>query len=185
MSTTTSTPERKRSTSRLGTYPLHVIASSIADVVESAGGWLFDRVMVGWTVNVLVSSHGDVRPLRILGVDTLRLESGFQSLEIEPKGPQALAVAGDVFADDARVRRHVLAAMDRGTEVTMWGDYWPTRVDRRVESVEHRLSVAARAFKARALVATATPHRPVGATEKFRSGARWNSPRGSDLSPAG
>jgi uncharacterized membrane protein len=27
-----------------------VIASTIADVVRSAGGWLFDRAMVGWDV---------------------------------------------------------------------------------------------------------------------------------------
>jgi hypothetical protein len=181
---TTSTPGRKTSTSRLSTYPLHVIAPSVADIVECAGGWLFDRVMVGWSVNVLVSGHCDLLPLRILGLNTIPAGSGFDALQIQ-KCPTALAVSADAIAGDENVRRHVLAAMDRGTEVTLWGEHWPTQVDRRVELVEHRLSAAARAFKARALLAAATPRRSAGPTEKFRSGARWNSARGPDLSPAG
>jgi hypothetical protein len=176
-SMTTLTPDPKASTSGLTTYPLHVVASSVADVVESAGGWLFDRAMAGWTVNLLAPGDCDVGPLRILGVGTLA-----DSLEID-KLPRALAVAGDVFTKNARVRRHVLAAIDRGTEVTLWGDCWPPPVDRRVENVEHRLSVAARAFKARALAAAATTPRPVGPTEKFRSGAPCHSPHASDLTP--
>lgn len=36
------------------TYRLDVIATDVADVVRSAGGWLYDRVGAGWEVNVLV-----------------------------------------------------------------------------------------------------------------------------------
>ncbi len=32
-----------------GRYLLDVTASDIADLVRSAGGWLFDRSMAGWT----------------------------------------------------------------------------------------------------------------------------------------
>ncbi|MBV8789682.1 MAG: hypothetical protein JOZ00_23760, partial [Mycobacterium sp.] len=29
-------------------YRLDVVAASAADVVQSAGGWLYDRAMAGW-----------------------------------------------------------------------------------------------------------------------------------------
>jgi hypothetical protein len=46
---------------------LTVIASSLAEVVRYAGGWLFDQAMAGWDVAVLTADHADPRPLRILG----------------------------------------------------------------------------------------------------------------------
>ena len=49
-------------------YRLDVVAASAADVVQSAGGWLYDRVMAGWEVTALVPHGCDTRPLRILGV---------------------------------------------------------------------------------------------------------------------
>ena len=42
--------------------------------------------------------------------------------------------------------------MKRGlTQVTVWGQDWPTEFSRKAEPIEHRLSAAARAFKAHAL----------------------------------
>ena len=35
-------------------YRLDVVAASAVDVVQSAGGWLYDRVMAGWEVTVLL-----------------------------------------------------------------------------------------------------------------------------------
>ena len=58
-------------------YRLDVIAASAADAVHSAGGWLYDRAMAGWEVTVLLPQSCDSRPLRILGVGAMDLESGF------------------------------------------------------------------------------------------------------------
>lgn len=48
-------------------YRVDVVADSLADAVEGAGGWIFDRVMAGWTVNVGVAESCDTRPIEILG----------------------------------------------------------------------------------------------------------------------
>src|ERR1700739_2914666 len=48
-------------------YRLDVVAASAADVVQSAGGWLYDRAMAGWEVAVLLPHGGDTRSLRVLG----------------------------------------------------------------------------------------------------------------------
>ena len=47
-------------------YRLDVIAPNVLDVVDSVGGWLFDRAIGGWDVNVMVDDHDDPRPLKIL-----------------------------------------------------------------------------------------------------------------------
>ena len=47
-------------------YRLHVVATSIADVVTSIGGLIFDRAMAGWDVTVAVA--GDVEA----GADRVR-----------------------------------------------------------------------------------------------------------------
>jgi hypothetical protein len=39
------------------------------------------------------------------------------------------------------------------TEVTVWGKEWPAELGRQADSVQHRVSAAARAFKSHALVA--------------------------------
>ena len=38
-------------------HRLDVVAADTGDVVQTTGGWLFDRVMAGWEVNVLLP-HG-------------------------------------------------------------------------------------------------------------------------------
>ncbi|ETB36586.1 hypothetical protein O977_01065, partial [Mycobacterium avium subsp. paratuberculosis 10-5975] len=49
-------------------YRLDVVAASTVDVVQSAGGWLYDRAMAGWEVTVLLPHGCNTRSLRILGV---------------------------------------------------------------------------------------------------------------------
>ena len=56
-------------------YRLDVVAPSVAEAVRAAGGWMFDRVMAGWDVRVLVSAGHDDRALQILGADGADLES--------------------------------------------------------------------------------------------------------------
>ncbi|BAX94399.1 hypothetical protein [Mycobacterium shigaense] len=172
-------------------YRLDVVASSVADVVRCAGGWLFDRAMAGWDVTVLLSDPGDdadERPLQILGVKALGLELALASVDIRPR-PQALAAAADLFDCDSQVRRGVLRALDQGaTEVTLWGETWPAELDDSVGLVQHRLSSAAQVFKGRALAAASTdgsaPIGSIGLIETFRSGLlAWPSVA-ADLVPA-
>jgi hypothetical protein len=164
-------------------YRLDVVAPTVLDAVRFAGGWVYDRVMAGWDVTVLIGGDEDARPLEILGAEVRDLESVLASWEDRPH-PQTVAVAGDLFAVDARVREHVLNALDQAaTEVTLWGDSLPAELDESVDSVQHRLSAAARAFKAQALAAaddSATV--AVGDTETFRCGMMASV--AADLIPA-
>jgi hypothetical protein len=171
-------------------YRLDVVAGDVVDVVRFAGGWLFDRAMAGWDVTVLLpdlADHPDRRPLQILGARVLDLEDVLASVGCRPR-PQALAAAADLFGCDSRVRQGVLQALDRGvTEVTLWGDSWPVELDDSVGLVQHRLSVAARIFKGKALAASVDPvsHDSVGSVETFRSGLLACPSVAADLIPAG
>jgi hypothetical protein len=140
--------------------------------VQYAGGWLFDQVMAGWDVTVLTEDMADPRPLRILGVRA-------RPLDIVLEQPlfgaclEAVALRSDLYHADERVRRLVLTAVEAGsTEIRLWGESWPADFAGAADSVSHRLSLAARAFKAQALaVAALAP--PAGQpvdTEVFRRG---------------
>lgn len=166
-------------------YRLDVVAPTVAEAVRYAGGWMFDRVMAGWDVNVLVPHPEDIRPLSILGAQTVDYESVIAAGDDQPH-PQALAVAADLIERDARVREGVRRALDHGmTEVALWGDTQPETLGRGVDSVQHRLSAAARVFKAQALAAAEVADLAVDPIETFRSGAMTCPPIGADLVPAG
>jgi hypothetical protein len=163
-------------------YRLDVVAPTVLDAVRFAGGWVYDRVMAGWDVTILVGDDEDVRPLEILGAEVRDLESVLASWEDRPH-PQTVAVAADLFDRDARVRQGVLEALEQGaTEVTLWGEGLPAELDESIDSVQHRLSAAARAFKAQALAAANAPEAAVGITETFRCGMRASV--AADLVPA-
>ena len=116
-------------------YRLDVVAPSVPEVVQYAGGWLVDRVMAGWDVTVLISGDDDLRPLEILGVEIADLEAALEMWAERPH-PQTVAVAADLFGSDARVREGVLNALDQGmTEVTLWGEQLARRTRRTVGSV--------------------------------------------------
>jgi len=84
------------------------------------------------------------------------------------------------------VRQGVLQALDHGvTEVTLWGETWPAELDDSVGLVQHRLSIAAQMFKAKALAAAAVPHASIGQMETFRSGLLACPSVAADLVPAG
>jgi len=163
-------------------YRLDVVAPTVLDAVKFAGGWVYDRVMAGWDVTVLISGDDDARPLEILGAEVRDLESVREAWEERPH-PQTVAVAADLFAVDARVREHVLKALDQGaTEVTLWGERLPAELDESVDSVQHRLSAAARAFKAQALAAANVSAGDIGLSETFRCGMMASV--AADLIPA-
>jgi hypothetical protein len=153
-------------TGRHGKYQLDVTACDVADVVRSAGGWLYDRARAGWDVTVVVSHDDDVTPLRILGVRTEQATS--EADATAPPTARALAVSACAMADSGPLRDDVLRALKRGlTEVTLWGDSGAGGIERGVESVDHVLSAAARAFKSHALRAAGVDE-PVGPVETFR-----------------
>jgi hypothetical protein len=135
---------------RHGKYQLDVTAGDVTDLVRNAGGWLYDRAMAGWDVSVLFSRECDPAPLRILGLSSRRPD-----LDDDPTAPpRALALAASTasLAANSLLREDVLRAMKRGlVEVTLWGEPTTKGFDRGVESTEHVLSGAARAFKSHAL----------------------------------
>lgn len=132
-------------------YRLDVLAASVPDLVEAAGGWLFDRRMAGWDVTVLVPEAEDMHALRILGVDTLPVGHTWVRWEERPH-VQALAVSAELFERDSRVRQGVLHALEQGLpEVFVWGRGLPQGLVCSDSEVRHDLSGAARMFKAYAV----------------------------------
>lgn len=167
------------SSSTVVRYRLDVIAADAGDLVAAAGGWLFDRAMAGWDVNVHLPEPADARALRILGLRVCP----FADAVARATAAQALAVAADVLNSDARVRDSVVTALRQGSgEVTLWGTTWPPHL-RGAQDVRHRLSSAARVFKAHALTAVAHPAQVVAEVETFRSGSAWCPAYESDLLP--
>jgi hypothetical protein len=172
----------RRSSTKLLTYELRVIGSDVADMVRSAGGWMYDRVRAGWRVTALVPSDSGIRPLQILGVRALPLETEY--LAARTSSPAAFAVSSEVFECDARVRRDIQRALLRGTtEVTFWGNSSSHELDSRIGEVRHQLSGAALAFKTQALIAMSPAHPVAAPTEEFGSAAMWYPPNGTDLAP--
>jgi hypothetical protein len=145
-----------------------VVASCPVEAVRFTGGWVFDRVMAGWEAIACLADGSDPRPLRILGAHTVDLAAALPSAGGGPQ-PHILAVEAGLFVLDPRVRQAVRNVLHEGVvEVQFWGDSWPADLDG-YPSMQHRLSVAARAFKAHALAAAAAPADPVAVTETFRS----------------
>jgi hypothetical protein len=148
---------------------LDVHAGSAVDVVQSAGGWLYDRVRAGWAVTVLLAGSCDTRSLRILGLQALDLSSK-SALELVSAATgtpgKSLAVSAEVFTADLHVREKVFKALDlHQTEVALWGEGWPMSVNRSMTKMQHVLSPAARVFKGYALAAAGTPCGSVEPTE--------------------
>lgn len=171
-------------------YRFDLVGRSVLDVVMAAGGWLYDRATAGWDVTVLIDGAEDTqdtRPLQILGAQVLDLASVLSQWEQWPH-PQTIAVCSEMFDGHAQVRQGVIDALEHSnTEVTLWGDV-PAELDRDVDARQHRLSAAARAFKAQALRAAgvdpATDNAWDAHIETFRCGPAACTSVAADLSPA-
>ncbi|OBF80114.1 hypothetical protein A5791_08970 [Mycobacterium sp. 852002-51163_SCH5372311] len=158
-------------------YRLDVVAVSTRDAVCAAGGWMYDRVAAGWEVTVLLPQGWDTRPLRILGVAAVDLESWFTR-----SAGQGLAVSAEAFTADATVQARVLKALNhRSTDVALWGDGWPLEVNRGMTTVQHVLSGAARLFKSHALAAAGIGCDAVDSTETLVRDAASCLPVESEL----
>jgi hypothetical protein len=137
-------------------------------------------VLAGWDVTVITAEHCDSRPLRILGARARHLDI---VLAAPVLGPclESVAVRTDLYERDERVRRIVLAAAGLGdAEIRLWGDAWPDDFAEGARPLSHQLSLAARAFKARALAAAAVPAELAADTEVFLRG----QVRRPDLAPS-
>jgi hypothetical protein len=157
-------------------HDMTVIASSVTDVIASAGGWLFDRRMAGWSVDVLVADRGGERALEILGAHAVDLDEGLDAISGERERAETVVVAADVYAVNDRVRQELGFALDEGiAEVAVWGD--TDRLGQKVSAVSYRLSAAARAFKSQALLAAGMPSDSVAPIEAlFRCGVTALAP---------
>lgn len=150
-----------------GKYQLEVTAVDVADLVRHVGGWLYDRANAGWDVAVTVTGDCDPTPLRILGVRTEWAGEGDVGDSDDTTAPPrltAFAVAAEALATTGDLRDELLRTLKRGvSEVTIWGDGDDAFG---VETVEHVLSSAAKAFKAHALRASGVDE-PVRDVETF------------------
>lgn len=171
-------------------YRFDIVGRSVVDVVMAAGGWLYDRATAGWDVTVMIldaPENTDTRPLQILGAKVLDLAAVLTQWEHWPH-PQTIAVCAEMFDGHAQVRQGVIDALDHSrTEVTLWGDV-PAELHSDVDARQHRLSAAARAFKAQALRAAgidpASVHAGNAHIETFRCGPAACTSVAADLSPA-
>ncbi|MEZ0365478.1 hypothetical protein ACAG26_17490 [Mycobacterium sp. pUA109] len=163
----------------LASYRLHVIAATAADAVQHAGGWLFDHVMAGWKVTVVLVDAGGAQALQILGADAAPLDSG-----VLEESPRALGVSAELYTGDPRLRRLVRDIADHpDVEVLLWDPTAPT-AEQGVGVVRYRLGAAARAFKAEALAAAGSGRTSLSPTETFRTVARQRLPPHADLATA-
>ncbi|OLT31417.1 hypothetical protein BJF79_37205 [Actinomadura sp. CNU-125] len=130
-----------------------MVAPSMLGGVRFAGGWVFDRVAAGWDVTVLTADGTGSRALRILGARGLDLEMALNARVRGPR-PRALALDAALYESDEQIRRRLIGVLDSGMDIRLWGGRAPAaHADEIPGCVHHRLSNAARAFKAHALAA--------------------------------
>jgi hypothetical protein len=110
--------------------------------------------------------------MKILGATALDLDEGFLAMVQRASRGEAIAVSAELLGADKRVRDEVLRVLKRGlAEVTVLGTRWPAELGRQADSVQHRVSAAARAFKSHALAAAEVSTDAVTSTETlFRIG---------------
>jgi hypothetical protein len=154
-----------------------VIGRDAAEVVRFSGGWMFDQALAGWDVNVLTLDDGNLRPLRILGASAHDLTPLLAPGVAVGQCLHSVVVPADLYHAEEGVRRIARNAMESGSaELLLWGEYLHPDLGLVRESdgpgpVRHRLSIAARAFKAQALAAArvADADAMVADAEVFRS----------------
>ena len=143
-------------------YRIDVVACTVEDLVRSAGGWLFDRISAGWTVKVVMSEQGDIRPLQILGVPSVSAGAAAATKDF---GYRACGGRRPTRERRRPSRVHRDGAWSQAARRSHCGVMLPDILNRHVKTEQHRLSNAARMFKAQALRAASLPHERVGPTE--------------------
>lgn len=145
-----------------------VASPSKTEVVRHTGGWLFDHVMAGWDVTVLAPDDGDSRALEILGVRPIDLETAL-ACRFRGRRPEVIAVDAGLYDSNRRIRNRLVRTLEEGvSEIRIWSGGTAAAAPGSA-TVRHRLSTAARAFKAQALTALRLP-RTDEPVECFSSG---------------
>jgi hypothetical protein len=161
---------------RVENYQLNVVTADVPDLVQSVGGWLVDRTLAGWEVNVLVTDLRGVLPLQVLGARPVGLEAGLISLIRRRNRAAGLAVAANLLTKHENLHWDVRSIVRSGlTEVALWGGAWPASLAGPADSVDYRISAAARHFKSHALAAAGITDVAVATTERLVRGG-YRSP---------
>lgn len=165
-------------------FRLAVLGLTVGEVVDSAGGWLFDRSLAGWDVTVAVSDLTQPVAVQILGAHAVDL-GWVISLRDSNTRPDAVAVSADLLECDERLRAALVESLENSvTEVWVWGGHRLAEFSGRVELTEHHLSRAAKAFKRTALAAAGRCNPEVSDTEVFHDGqVLWAASPGLNLIP--
>ncbi|CDO30489.1 hypothetical protein [Mycolicibacterium porcinum] len=158
-------------------YELNVVAADTADTVMSIGGWLFDRAMAGWRVNVAADEGGDGRALRILGLKTVGLNALWRSVESDSVAITAIGTSRAESGD------HGLTLRDPVGDVIVFGSRAPGGFGGQVQRVQYHPSAAALAFKAHALAIAGADPGSSGAMETLFRCGRSSGLLDADLVP--
>ena len=174
-SSDTRAPARSGAVTRPRRIPRHtgvVLASSVAEVVDCLGGWIFDRALAGCETIVFAPSPGDTRALEILGAKT----ADYGDIPVVPgwcDGFGVLAVSAGIYAADEKAREAVSARRSDGTSRTyLWGEQSAAGAGREFAVITpHQVSLAGQAFKRQALTAAGLPADRQSAAELL-----WSEP---------
>jgi hypothetical protein len=142
-------PAREPASVHSARYRLEVMTRCAADAVRCVGGWIFDRAMQGFDVDVLLPHRADARPLEILGANIRELSPAASNGRQAP-GPLTIVISTDLWSQDMHPCMHA-GLHTRTPQIFFWGDTGPAELPG--DPVQHHLSAAARAFKAQALIA--------------------------------
>ncbi|MFW0796761.1 hypothetical protein AAFP30_23345 [Gordonia sp. CPCC 205515] len=150
-------------------HRLAVVAADPVEALMLSGGWVFDQSLAGWDVSVHVLEGGDPRPWQILGADIYNLRCSLDRRDADP-WPEALAISATLLDSDAGIRDEAVSAIESGRcEMRILGATEMAGLPSRLAPDQHHLSLAAQAFKRRAVEAAHMQADMVGATEGFLS----------------
>lgn len=150
-------------------YRLDVFSDSVREVVAEAGGWIVDRVLAGWRVTLITDADDGESAGRILGCD-VTIGSAITDASRPP--PYGIVLTSARCRTDSELQQCIADALDRQiAELSIIGVRASGRCDHRLRPITHRLSSAARAFKAYAQVAAGLPNGSGAVTERFLSAA--------------
>lgn len=147
-------------------HSLSVLSASELDIVRFAGGLICDRARQGWRVVVLLPVAENVRPLRIIGAQVVGDFADFPTC-YQPS-VMAVAVSATIYHDDVHLRAWLQSMLP--AELLIWGSL-PVNLRAGTRIVSHRLSDAARVFKAHAFAAA-------GAHDRIKPIENFRTPRG-------
>lgn len=148
-----------------GPRRIDVFATDGVHAVTHVGGWLYDQAARGWRVAVIVSDASDCRPLRILGVEVVDLDSALRAANL-PRA-QLIQAATELLKSDPDVDELVLSRLSHSPrDFAVWNGRMPRHTPDGGWTC-YRLSAAATAFKRQALLAASTDPTTSDLAEEF------------------